>query len=274
MMARWMTGISLLAGSLGLALAVPVPAEEEPRAEKAEAPKEAKNLVVNGDFEQGDDSPTGWQQVDGLTTFWVKDEDPKRGKVLEVDTDVYQAQAYEWWTKIAKRAKAREAPKKTPTVGDKYDTLAGLDGVWFWSDFIPVQKGQAYWLTIDVKGSPDVMAWLVGYEKKESTAFGADANAFQEYLKEKLAGKPKENKRLFEGFINKYTWRGQLNNRYAKPLPGGWRRMTRDKLPFRPTKVTPKVRFVRVLILPYWPPGICYIDNVRLTEIEDKEASE
>src|SRR5262249_8830119 len=140
----------------------------------------------------------------------------------------------------------------------------------YWSDFIPVQKGKAYWLTIDVKGEPDVMAWLVGYEKKESTSFGADAGAFQEYRKEKTTGKPKENKRLFEGFINKYTWRGQLNNRYAKKLPNGWRQMTRNKLPFRPTKFTPKVKFVRVLILPSWPPGVCYIDNVRLTEVAEK----
>ena len=57
--------------------------------------------------------------------------------------------------KIAKGASAKDAPKKTPTVGDKYDTLAGNDGVWFWSDFIPVEKGKAYWLTIDAKGPAD-----------------------------------------------------------------------------------------------------------------------
>jgi hypothetical protein len=27
-----------------------------------------------------------------------------------------------------------------------------------------------------------------------------------------------------------------------------------------------------VLILPYWPPGVSYIDNVRLTEIADRDA--
>src|SRR5579883_941768 len=101
-MARWMAGIAWLAASLGLALAVPLPADENPAAEKAEAAKKVKNLVVNGDFEEGDDSPKGWQQIDGLTTFWVKDEDPKRGRVIKVDTDVYQTQAYDWWTKIAK----------------------------------------------------------------------------------------------------------------------------------------------------------------------------
>jgi hypothetical protein len=265
MLGRIVTLVVLALGCLGLLTAPAGPAKEEPAGKK-----EAKNLVPNGDFEKGKDSPEGWQQVDGLTTFWVEDPDKKRGKVVQFDTDVLQSQAYDWWVKIAKGAKAKDAPKKKPTAEPRYDTLAGLDGVWYWSDFIPVEKGKSYWLTIDVKGTPDVMAWLVGYEKKESAAFGADAGAFQEYLKEKTRGKPRDNKRLFEGFINKYTWRGQLNARYAKPLGDGWRRWTRDKLPFRPTLRTPKVRFVRVLVLPYWPPGVAWIDNVRLTEYEEK----
>ena len=60
------------------------------------------NLVPNGDFETGDTSPKGWQQVDGLTTYYVKDADAKHGKVLKFDTDVLQSQGYEWWSKIAK----------------------------------------------------------------------------------------------------------------------------------------------------------------------------
>jgi hypothetical protein len=265
-----MGSIGLVGVVLGCA-ALLAPAEPVKKAGDKPAKKaEPRNLVPNGDFEEGKDTPTGWQQVDGLTTFWVKDDDPRRGKVIKFDTDVYQIQAYDWWVKIVKGAKAKDAPKKKPTVGDKYDTLAGLDGVWFWSDFIPIEKGKAYWLTLDVKGA-DIMAWLVGYEKKESTAFGADAGAFQEYLKEKKLGKPKDSKRGFEGFINKYVWRGQLSARFAKPLPNGWRRYQRDKLPFRPTKATPKVRYVRVLILPFWPPGIYYVDNVRLTEVEEKK---
>ena len=99
--------------------------------------------------------------------------------------------------KIAKGASPKDAPKKTPTVGDKYDTLAGNDGVWFWSDFIPVEKGKAYWLTIDAKG-PGMLAWLFGYPEKTSTDFGADEGAFQEVLQAKLTGKPKDTKRGHE----------------------------------------------------------------------------
>src|SRR5271156_4025491 len=64
--------------------------------------KEPKNLIPNGDFEKGTDSPDGWQKIDGLTTFWEKDPDGKRGKVIRIDTDVLQSQAYEWWVKISK----------------------------------------------------------------------------------------------------------------------------------------------------------------------------
>ena len=79
------------------------PSKEEAQA-NAQPPKikpGAKNLIPNGDFEEGDLSPKGWQTIDGLSTFWVKDKDPAHGKVLKFDTDILQSQAYEWWPKIA-----------------------------------------------------------------------------------------------------------------------------------------------------------------------------
>jgi hypothetical protein len=244
-----------------VALAVPPKKEMPPKVKPG-----AKNLVPNGDFEAGTDSPTGWQKVDGLTTFWVKDPDGKRGKVLKFDTDVLQSQGYEWWVKVAKDAKAKDAPKKLPTVEPKYDTLAGLDGVWYWSDYFPIEPGKSYWLTVDVKG-PEIMAWLVGYPEKGSTDFGSEAKAFQEYFREKKAGKPRENVRGFNSILAKYVYRGQLK----AGGPNEWRTYSRRALPFRPTKVTPNVRWGRILLLPYWPPGVYYVDNVRLVEVEDKD---
>jgi len=236
-------------------------------ADKPSGKREAKNLLVNGDFEEGETTPKGWQVVDGLTTFWVTDADPKHGKVLKFDTDVLQSQGYDWWGKIARgKATAKDASKKLPTVEPKYDTLAGNDGVWFWSDPIPVKKGQAYWLSLDVKG-PEIMTWLVGYPDKPDTAFGADAKAFQEYLRDNVLGKPRQNKRGFDSMIAKYVYRGQLK-------AGGtneWKTYSRRELLFRPTKKTPTVKWMRILLLPYWPPGTYYVDNVRLIEVEDKE---
>src|SRR5262245_14307433 len=132
---------------LAAVLAAAAPKETKPKIKPG-----AKNLVPNGDFEGGTDTPTGWQKIDGLTTFWVNDPDGKRGKVIKFDTDVLQEQGYEWWVKIADGAKAKDAPKKKPTTPPKYDTLAGLDGVWYWSDYFPHDKGKGYRLTHDVKG--------------------------------------------------------------------------------------------------------------------------
>jgi hypothetical protein len=245
------------------------PSKEEAQA-NAQPPKikpGAKNLIPNGDFEEGDLSPKGWQTIDGLSTFWVKDKDPARGKVLKFDTDILQSQAYEWWPKIALgKATAKNAPKKLPTVEPKYDTLAGNDGVWYWSDPVSIEKGKSYWLTLDVKGPP-ILVWLVGYPEKPSTAFGADNGAFQDVLKEFVTGKPVEKKRDFEPFIHKYVWKGQM----AAGGADEWKTYSRRAKPFRPTAVTPNVKYVRVMIYPFWPPGEYYVDNVRLVEVEDND---
>jgi hypothetical protein len=220
-------------------------------------------LLPNGDFEEGEGSPRAWQQIDGLSTFWVDDPDSARGKVLRFDTDVLQSQAYRWWGKIVEGASPREAPPKEPTVEPKYDTLAGLDGVWYYSDYVPVERGKSYWLTLDVKG-PAILVWLVGYPDKPDTTFGADQGALQQYLQE-AAGTAEPQKRGRKAFIHKYVWKGQLT-------AGGsdqWQTYSRRAKPFSPTKNTPSVRYVRVLLYPFWPPGEYRVDNVRLTEYEE-----
>jgi len=229
----------------------------------AEPPKtRGENLVPNGEFEAGKNTPDGWQTIDGLSSFWVDDPDPAHGKVIKLDTDVLQSQGYEWWAKIVKGADPKQAPAKLPTVEPKFDTLAGLDGVWFWSDFMPVERGKRYWLTVDVKGT-GMKVFLRGYPEKTSTDFGADEGAFQGYLKE-LAGQF-ENKRGRKAFIKKYTWDGWM------PAGGSdqWQTYSRREMPFDPTKNTPNVRFVRVMLYPYWPPATYYVDNVRLLEVAD-----
>jgi hypothetical protein len=261
---------------LGLALAAAAPARPDgadPKnaAPPAAEPKPGENLVPNGDFEEGDVTPRGWQTIDNLCAYWVKDDDPAHGKVMKFDTDVYQKEAYAWWVQIAKGASPLKAPKKTPTVGDKYDTIAGLDGAWFWSDYIPVKKGKAYWFTLDVKG-PEIMTWLVGYPEKGSTAFGSEAKAFQEVLQEANTGKKPDRGRNFESIIARYVWRGQLK---ASGGPNGWRTNSRRELPFRPTISAGRpngVKYVRVLLYPYWPPGEYYVDNVKLVELADDDA--
>jgi hypothetical protein len=257
---------AMLIGAIGLAVAA------EPVKTKSADKKEPRNLAPNGDFEAGVVTPTGWQTIDGLTTFWETDPDPKRGKVIRFDTDVYQNQGYEWWCKIAKGASPKDAPKKVPTTGEKYDTLAGLDGVWFWSDYIPVEEGKAYWLTIDVKG-PGILTWLVGYPTKGGTAFGSENGAFQDALKESVTKKPVQKKRGHDPFIHTYVWKGQMAAGGSKD----WKTYSRRKMPFRPTVSAGKpngVRFVRVMIYPFWPPANYWVDNVRLVEWTGEDGKE
>jgi hypothetical protein len=222
------------------------------------------NLLSNGDFEKGQRAPEGWQTIDGLSSFWVEDSDPTHGRVLKLNTDILQSQAYEWWAKIRGGASPQDAPQPLPTREPKYDTLAGLDGVWFWSDPAPVEKGKAYWLSLDAKGPAPIMVWLVGYTNMPDTRFGADAAAFMGYLRD---GVVKTNQvRNHQGFIHAYEWKAQL-------VAGGtaeWKTYSRREKPFRPTAVFPNIRYVRVLLFPFWPPGLYYVDNVRLTEFDEK----
>src|SRR3954454_1930635 len=97
--------LALAAAGLATALAAAPPPQPD-------AKKESRYLVPNGDFEKGDVTPAGWQTVDGLTTFWVNDPDPRHGKVIKFDTDIYQTQAYDWWTRIAQGASPKDAPRK------------------------------------------------------------------------------------------------------------------------------------------------------------------
>lgn len=232
------------------------------KAAEAKPAKPTDNLLLNGHFESGKVTPAHWQTIDGLSTFWVKTTDPRRGRVLRFDTDVLQSQAYNWWVRIADGASPLKAPSKTPTTPPKYDTLAGLDGVWFWSDPVPIQKGKSYWLSLEAKGA-GMLVWLVGYPEKPDTSFAADAGAVRQYL-EKVKGTAAPNRRNRRAFVHKYVWKGQLKVEPSKD----WRTFSRRKKPFRPTRYTPKVKYVRVLLYPFWPPGEYFVDNVRLEEFD------
>jgi hypothetical protein len=201
-----------------------------------------------------------------LASFWEKDEDGTRGKVLRFDTDILQSQAYPWWAKIKAGAAAKDAPARLPTREPKYDTLAGLDGVWIWSDPVPVERGKAYWMTVDAKGPGQMFAWLIGYTNAPDVAYGAEMAAFQGYLQDPAGtAQPGRN---HKGFLHSYVWKGQLNMIGT----GAWKTYSRREKPFRPTAVTPEVCYVRVLLWAIWPPGEYRFDNVRLCEVPDKAA--
>jgi len=159
---------------------------QEPEVPEAKRrPEPRRNLLSNGDFERGEDTPAQWQRVDNLATFW--DSKSKSGRGLLVDTDVLESQLLQWRKAIAGGADFRKPPKKEQTRPPKYDTIGGTYGVHFVSDPIPVKRGMVYRLSADVKGrSVDIFfpkIFVKAYAGAEATDFEAqDRELYRMYL--------------------------------------------------------------------------------------------
>jgi len=113
--------------------------------------KSRPNLVVNGDFERGKDTPEGWEPVDGLCSFWVEGVSPD-GKCIMFDTMVLESQYTEWRRAFESGASARDAPAKVPPRPPYYDTVGGTTGAHLYSDPIPIRQGKTYRLDFDYLG--------------------------------------------------------------------------------------------------------------------------
>ena len=238
-----MKKISLLL-SLAFLLPAGLTAQGKPR---------GRNLVPNGDFEKGRDGvPLGWDRPDGLTSFWVKD--PLRpGMCMRFDTDVYKKEYYRRREEMKLPHPPPPRPK-TPTKGPKYDTVAGGTGVPFFSSFFPIDPKRPYKLTVDFmpgrcglgrkKLVPKV--FVKGYirmtreiwEKGETLRRTLDRVAFKIY------------KDLKDG------------------VRGEWKTYT---LYFFPGRRNPRVKRLKIMLFPYWPPGEYFFDNVRVTPMERKQ---
>jgi len=234
----------------------------------AQSPGTAQNLILNGDFETPAEDgahPAHWQEIDNLVFFWTTDpEAPERGKVIKIDTDVYQRQAYAWWIDRFVHGKpASDAPAKEPTSGLKYDTIGGLDGGYYWSDFIEIKKGGAYKVYIDAKG-PAAYVFIRGYDKKLPISFGDEAPATQQQFR-RARGEPRTDAR---GRPVKYRLRYQYTAKFNVGGSNDWTTYTHEK-PRHPNSrdITENVRYIRICIYPYWPAATYWYDNVRVVEV-------
>ncbi len=238
------------------------------RGEGARGHAPGKNLLPNGDFEKPSRDrthPARWQQVDNLVFFWSRDAAaPERGRVMRIDTDVYQRQAYQWWVDLFVRGKPlAQAPSKEATSGPKYDTIGGLDGGFYWSDFIEIKKDAAYKAYVDAKG-PKSYVFIRGYEKKLPVSFGDEAPAVQEQFRRA------RGERLTDanGRPIKYRLRYIYTTKFTAGGTGEWKTYTHTK-PRHPTsrEITENVRYLRVCLYPYWPAGEYWYDNVVIVEV-------
>ena len=208
-------------------------AEATPEAD-AKVPTIGPELVKNGDFETGDKGPDAWQRIDGLTTFWVGE--GQAGKGLKVVTDVYHDQWVEWQKKYKAGAKAEDAPQANPTSGNKYDTVAGLYGVAYFSDPIPVVPGKSYKVSVSYRGKSDDFFFPKLFIRGYGDVKGEKRGVYDAYLalRCKTAGKEWEsNVRIID----------------------------------IPADTTAKVEFVKLMLYAYWPPGTFYFDNVSMKEV-------
>ena len=208
-------------------------AEQKTKApRKPVAAKTGTNLVKNGGFEKGDPSkgPEGWQAPDGLCSFWIKD--PQRGgQVMKFDTNV---PVKEFRARRAEMKLEKPPPPKAKTqVGhdQRYSTVAAHDGVAFYSDPIPVEQNRKYRLRFDCRVENEgkkIMSpkvFVVGYFDLK----GEERRGYKVYKSAKAGAK--------------------------------WQTFT---LEFTPASRSSQVTRMRVMLFPYWPPGVYYFDDVQV----------
>ena len=159
-----------------------------------------RNLLPNGDFEQGVESPAHWQTIDNLTSFWGTE--GRNGRCLRVYTDVLQEQTLDWWKAIRNGANFRHPPKRLPTKPPKYNTIGGTHGVHFFSDPIKVKRGMVYRITAYVKGPSKPKIFAKGYAPFTAGRFAAqDREVYRMYLSCETITKGKEWDRHSRTFL-------------------------------------------------------------------------
>ncbi|MCG3179566.1 MAG: hypothetical protein BIFFINMI_01904 [Phycisphaerae bacterium] len=196
-------------------------------------------VTANGGFEQADakrpDLPAAWSGIDGLTALWAEDSEGRRGKVLRINTDVYEWQWKKWQERIAAGAKPADAPKPVATRGPKYDTVAGTYGIHVYSDAIDARPGMRYRVLADMTGKTTDFFFPKVFVKGYRQVKEGDESAAQD----------------------REVWRTYLA---CRNFEGTWQHFSQTLTPAR------EVERLRVIVYAYWPPGVYEFDNVRLVE--------
>jgi hypothetical protein len=254
--------------------------------EETEPNSFSRPVNVNGDFEQG---KPGWDAPDNVSTFLV-DGPVRRGKVLKIRTDLLRDPWLEYRRKLmfgqADPANPPDIPRSTG-----YDSVGGLEGVHYGSDWIEAKGGQRYWLMAEVKGPSSEgnfpKIFVKGYRDMSAFADGLSERSLNE---RKLtpdafaALPPEERKRLIAEDVRLHpdrhrreVYRWYLSCRFAVknprpndsgnppvslPSKGDWGHFA---APFPHRGGLPdNVQWLQIQVYAYWPPGEYFFDNVRL----------
>lgn len=246
------------------------PARPEGRIEVAADTPEtltSANLLPNGGFDEPDaagEGPARWFAVDGLVFNWTTDPAaPERRKVMRIDTAVDQGQALNWWVRrFVHGEPLAAAPPREP--GSGYSHVGAEVGGFFWSDLIPVAKGGAFKVYVDARG-PKAKVFIRGYEKRLPLSFADEQPRVQQEFRV-ARGEPEVDE---NGRPVRYRLRFRYQTWFAVGGSDRWQTYTHVK-PRHPNsrEITEDVRFIRIMLYPYWPPGDYWFDNVRVVEVE------
>jgi hypothetical protein len=248
-----------------------------------------KPLNVNGSFDEG---AKGWDRPDHVSTFIEDDSSDKRGigvspvptpdrrdacrTILRVRTDL----ARDPWLEYTRNIRLGLAdPDKPPKIArdTSYDSVAGLEGVHFRSDWLEVkQPGLRYWLTADFKPGTEGMApkiFVKGYRDCSAEADGLPeaslvehklsaaefAHLDADHQKQLIADDAKAHPDRYRREC--YRWYLACRSGAAGEK-GGWEHFA---APVPPRGGLPKnVQWLQIQIYSYWPPGDYKYKNVFL----------
>ena len=232
-------------------------------------PKELGTPLVLGDFEK---FAPQWDRPDNVSTFL--EAGPKgRGTVLRIRTDLLREPWLEYKRKLMFGQADPNDPPGIPRDTSDHNSVASLEGVHYRSEWIDAAAGQRYWLVADMKGKTKGMFFPKIYVKGYyDCSAQADSIPEQSLVERKMTAKqfaamPADKRKellaqdvkLHGDRYRRECFRWYLSCRneadewthYAAPLPprGG---------------LGKKVRWLRVEIHAYWPPGEYRFDNVSL----------
>ena len=127
-----------------------------------------------------------------------------------------------------------------------------------------MKEGGAYRVFVDAKGPP-AKVFLRGYIDKPETSFADEHPSVLEVFR-KARGKPMVNE---DGRQIVHRLRYRYTTWFAVGGSDEWTTYTHEQ-PRHPNNrdITRRVRWVRVMLYPYWPRGEYWFDNVRVVRVD------
>lgn len=223
-----------------------------------------KPVNANGGFEGGS---AHWDAPDNVSTF-IEDGPAGRGKVLRVRTDL-ERDAWLAYTRNIRLGLADPGRPPHIRTDKSYDSVAGLEGVHYRSEWIKASPGQRYWLTADHKGPGGAKVFVKGYRDMSAEADGLPEVSLVEMklTPEGFAAMSgAEQKKLIasDARLHPERYRRECYRWYLN-CGGGGKEWKHFAAPCPPRGGLPaNVEWLQIQVYSYWPPGEYLWDNVNL----------